>query len=110
MPFQLSQFCHADEDESELARLQRMLCIPSAERTEMHKELCGGIFKDVVNRVSCISLPLVISEWYSRATLACEQGLLAVPFVTCVVSPGEVTLQGVCKHKNSCAATSAGRC
>lgn len=38
-----------DEDDAELARLQRLLCIQSAERDEIHKELCGGIFKDTVN-------------------------------------------------------------
>lgn len=36
-------------DAEELARLQRLLCVPTAERDAMHAELCGALFREVVS-------------------------------------------------------------
>ena len=38
-----------EEDDVELARLQRLLCVTMEDRNAMHKELCGSIFKEVVS-------------------------------------------------------------
>ena len=39
-----------ESDDEELARLQRLLCIPTEDRNALHKELCGSIFKDAVSK------------------------------------------------------------
>jgi hypothetical protein len=39
----------SEDDASELARLQRLLCVPNEERAAMDKELIGAVFKDAVN-------------------------------------------------------------
>lgn len=38
-----------EEDDVELARLQRLLCVTMEDRNAMHKELCGALFKEVVS-------------------------------------------------------------
>ncbi|KAL4522238.1 hypothetical protein Ndes2437B_g07974 [Nannochloris sp. 'desiccata'] len=38
-----------EEDDAELARLQRLLCVTMEDRNAMHKELCGSLFKEVVS-------------------------------------------------------------
>ncbi len=38
-----------EEDDTELARLQRLLCVTMEDRNAMHKELCGSLFKEVVS-------------------------------------------------------------
>jgi len=38
-----------EEDDAELARLQRLLCVSMEDRNAMHKELCGSLFKEVVS-------------------------------------------------------------
>ena len=39
-----------DDDAEELARLQRMLCVPNEVKEAMHLELCGAIYRDAVNQ------------------------------------------------------------
>ena len=38
-----------EEDDAELARLQRLLCVDMEDRNAIHKELCGSLFKDVIS-------------------------------------------------------------
>ncbi len=38
-----------EDDDAELARLQRLLCVTMDDRNAMHKELCGSLFKEVVS-------------------------------------------------------------
>lgn len=39
-----------ESDDEELARLQRLMCIPIEDRNAIHKELCGAIFKEAVSK------------------------------------------------------------
>lgn len=40
----------SQEDDAELARLQRLLCIPNDHRNAVHAELCGGLFREAVSK------------------------------------------------------------
>jgi hypothetical protein len=50
----------AEDDVVELARLQRLLCIPQDERDAVHAEQCGGIFKDAVNKALSAGIEVCI--------------------------------------------------
>ncbi len=39
---------HTEEDQEELAKLRKLLCIPKADRDLVHLELCGKIYRTVV--------------------------------------------------------------
>lgn len=39
---------HTEEDQEELAKLRKLLCIPKADRDLVHLELCGKIYRAVV--------------------------------------------------------------
>lgn len=99
----LSVLRGAEEDDVELARLQRMLCIPTAERNDLHAELCGAIFKDVANKVgrssppsSCFGTELCLSP-----LAACLLGSEAAPARPCLL--------GLCRAAKAEAGESAGR-
>ena len=38
-----------DEDDAELARLQKLLCVPNDVRNSIHKDMCGDIFRKTVS-------------------------------------------------------------
>lgn len=38
-----------DGDAEELARLQRLLCVPNEQKELIHRELCGSLFRDAVS-------------------------------------------------------------
>lgn len=45
-----------DADSEELARLQRMLCVPTEDRDAIHKELCGALFRETVSSAMSVGI------------------------------------------------------
>lgn len=43
-----------DEDDAELSKLQRLLCIQPEERAQVHKEMAGALFRQVINAVLAV--------------------------------------------------------